>query len=86
MEDDELEPTAEELAQEEREEPQMVEHAGMWDHFLDYVEAAEREWAPPERDTDEYRKERAVELFNLGECHKQLVEGMKHIHNMLDSC
>eukprot|EP00965_Chrysotila_dentata_P148654 4908625-Pleurochrysis_carterae.AAC.1 len=68
MDDEDLEVTAEELAREEQEEPQMLEHAGMWDHFLDYVEAAERAWAPPESDTDEYRKERALELFNLGEC------------------
>eukprot|EP00965_Chrysotila_dentata_P203158 6181549-Pleurochrysis_carterae.AAC.1 len=51
----------------------MLEHAAMWDHFLDYVEAAEREWAVPEDDTDEYRKQRAVELFNLG-AHQPLAQ------------
>eukprot|EP00965_Chrysotila_dentata_P059367 1969947-Pleurochrysis_carterae.AAC.2 len=37
----------------------------MWDHFLDYIKVAKCEWALPKRDTDEYRKERAVELFNF---------------------
>eukprot|EP00965_Chrysotila_dentata_P104296 3444296-Pleurochrysis_carterae.AAC.1 len=40
-----------------------MEHAGM---FLAYLEAAERPWAAPEHDDDDYRKERAVEFFNLG--------------------
>eukprot|EP00965_Chrysotila_dentata_P210087 6185679-Pleurochrysis_carterae.AAC.1 len=42
-----------------------MEHAQMWDNFLAYIEAAERPWASPDEDTDEYRKERAVEFFNL---------------------
>eukprot|EP00965_Chrysotila_dentata_P117360 3878902-Pleurochrysis_carterae.AAC.4 len=42
-----------------------MEHAGMWDHFLECVEAAERPWASPDADTDDYRKARAVEFFNL---------------------
>eukprot|EP00965_Chrysotila_dentata_P067811 2243877-Pleurochrysis_carterae.AAC.1 len=38
----------------------------MWDNFLAYVIAAEKPWASPENDTDEYRKARAVDFFNLG--------------------
>eukprot|EP00965_Chrysotila_dentata_P096838 3200496-Pleurochrysis_carterae.AAC.1 len=64
-EDSELGVTDEELAQEESEVPQMMQHAEMWDHFLSYVMAAERPWASPEDDTDDYRKARAVEFFNL---------------------
>eukprot|EP00965_Chrysotila_dentata_P121719 4023803-Pleurochrysis_carterae.AAC.2 len=41
-EDDELDVTEEELAAEADEVPQMMEHAGMWENFLAYVEAAER--------------------------------------------
>eukprot|EP00965_Chrysotila_dentata_P029734 988254-Pleurochrysis_carterae.AAC.1 len=51
MEYEELEVSAEELAIEEEEQPQMLSHAAMWDHFLNYVEAAERPWAVPEKDT-----------------------------------
>eukprot|EP00965_Chrysotila_dentata_P081081 2676463-Pleurochrysis_carterae.AAC.1 len=65
VEEDELGVSAEELALEEQEEPQMLSHASMRDHFLSYVEAAERPWAEPAKDTNDYRKERAVELFNL---------------------
>eukprot|EP00965_Chrysotila_dentata_P069291 2289936-Pleurochrysis_carterae.AAC.1 len=54
-EDDELAVTEDEFAQECTEVPQMMEHAGMWDHFLAYVEAAEKPWAKPEADTDDYR-------------------------------
>eukprot|EP00965_Chrysotila_dentata_P024439 809129-Pleurochrysis_carterae.AAC.1 len=64
-EDDELAVTEEELAAEAEAVPQMMEHAGMWDNFLSYVEAAERPWAAPDNADDTYRKARAVEFFNL---------------------
>eukprot|EP00965_Chrysotila_dentata_P006173 201596-Pleurochrysis_carterae.AAC.1 len=66
-EDEELAVTADELAQESSELPQMMEHAGMWDNFLACAEAAERPWASPDFDDDDYRKTRAVEFFNFGE-------------------
>ena len=64
--DPELEPTAEELATEEAEEPTMMRNAGFWDDFLNLVAIMQRPWAPPEGDTDEYRQARAVEVFNAG--------------------
>ena len=64
-EDDELSLTAEELAAEEEEEPEMQRHAGYWDNFLDLVRETQRPWAKPEEDTDDYRKSRALKLFNL---------------------
>jgi len=57
--------TAEELNQEEHDQPTMMLHAGMWDHFLDMNAEAKRPWAPPSEDTDDYREERAVAFFNL---------------------
>ena len=39
--------------------------AGRWDHFLALCREARREWAPPDEDTDEYREDRAVKLFNV---------------------
>ena len=64
-EDDELSLTPEELAAEEEAEPEMQLHAGYWDNFLDLVRETQRPWAKPEADTDDYRKSRALKLFNL---------------------
>ena len=65
-EDDELFLTPEELEAEAQEEPQMMAHAAMWDRYLAYVAKTQEEWAAAPADTDEYRKGRAVEYFNLG--------------------
>ena len=64
--DDEYAPTADDIAREEVEEPLMMQNAGRWDRFFALVEALQRAWPQGEADTDEYRKERAVEVFNLG--------------------
>ena len=70
QEEDELnlaqcEPSEEELSREEDEEPVMMMHAGIWDRFLAMEAEAQREWADPEGDTDEYRKGRAVSFVNV---------------------
>lgn len=64
--DDEYEPTDEEIAAEEEEEPLMMANATAWDHFLEYIALSQEPWASPEEDTDLYRKRRAVQFFNLG--------------------
>ena len=64
--DDEYTPTEEEIAEEEAEEPLMMQNAACWDHFLDYVRAISAPCPQGEADTDEYRKGRALEAFNLG--------------------
>eukprot|EP00965_Chrysotila_dentata_P249174 6208761-Pleurochrysis_carterae.AAC.2 len=50
--------------------PQILEHAGMGDYFLAYVEAVEMPWASSTTTSTttalRYRKARAVEFFNLG--------------------
>eukprot|EP00965_Chrysotila_dentata_P235751 6200937-Pleurochrysis_carterae.AAC.1 len=47
-------------------EPTTAEHAYcMWDNFLRLVRCTQKEWAPPHKDFDAYRKERAVVYFNL---------------------
>ena len=66
--DDEYEPTAEELAAEEEEEPLMMKNAEVWDNFLEYIQLAQADWAAEEDDTDLYRMQRAVEFFNKGAC------------------
>lgn len=53
------------IAQEEEEEPLMLANAARWDRFLDLVVAVQAPWPQGEADTDEYRKSRALELFNL---------------------
>ena len=66
-EDDELnlgQVTAEELQQEEQDEPDMMKNAAKWDNFLALEAEAKREWAKPEDDTLEYREQRAVDFFN----------------------
>eukprot|EP00316_Scyphosphaera_apsteinii_P016597 CAMPEP_0119316506 /NCGR_PEP_ID=MMETSP1333-20130426/39836_1 /TAXON_ID=418940 /ORGANISM="Scyphosphaera apsteinii, Strain RCC1455" /LENGTH=191 /DNA_ID=CAMNT_0007322169 /DNA_START=52 /DNA_END=623 /DNA_ORIENTATION=+ len=63
--DDEYEPDEEVLAREEAEESLMVSNAVVWDHFLELVRAIQTPWAEGADDTDEYRKMRALECFNL---------------------
>eukprot|EP00965_Chrysotila_dentata_P225645 6194893-Pleurochrysis_carterae.AAC.1 len=63
-EDDEYAPTADEMREEENEEPLMMVNAERWDRFLSFVKEIQRPWAPEEEDTDLYRKERAVKYFN----------------------
>ena len=50
--DDEYEPTEEELAEEEAEEPLMMRNAEVWDNFLEYIHLAQDKWAPEDEDTD----------------------------------
>eukprot|EP00965_Chrysotila_dentata_P011376 371562-Pleurochrysis_carterae.AAC.2 len=57
--DDEYEPTEAEIADEEAEEPLMMQNAHHWDLFLEYVKEVQTPWAPPEADTNTYRKMRA---------------------------
>ena len=59
-------PTAEEVAAEEELLPLMMSNATRWDNFLTYVRAMSAEWPQGDPDTDEYRKGRALESFNLG--------------------
>ena len=63
-EDDEYSPTAEDVEQEEQEEPLMMQNAEAWDHFIDLVRETSRPWPQGAEDTDEYRKGRAVAYFN----------------------
>ena len=65
-EDDEYSPTEEDVEHEEELEPTMMQNAARWDHFFALVESISRPWPQGEEDTDEYRKARAVEVFNLG--------------------
>ena len=66
-EDDDYAPSAEEIAAEEQEEPLMMSNAGAWDDFLvEYVKLVQDPWTSPEADTDNYRRKRALELFNAG--------------------
>ena len=54
------------IADEEELEPLMMANAARWDRFLEYIRAISAEWPQGEADTDDYRKERALEAFNLG--------------------
>ena len=65
-EDDDYAPSAEEIAAEEQEEPLMMSNAGAWDDFLEYVKLVQDPWTSPDADTDNYRRKRALELFNAG--------------------
>jgi len=64
--DDEYAPSPEEIEQEEQEEPLMMRNADRWDRFLCLVRLLQRPWPQGAADTDFLRKERAVEVFNLG--------------------
>lgn len=73
VEGDEFEPTEEEVAAEENEEPLMMADADRWDRFLEFVR--EDVQAPWTSDTDEYREMRAVSYFNRSmACSKDLLE------------
>ena len=63
--DDEYAPTEEELEQEEKEEPIMMQNAARWDNFLALVRSIHVPWPQGEADTTAYREGRAVEAFNL---------------------
>ena len=65
-EDAEYAPTLEEIEEEEREEPTMMQNAEAWDDFLAYVNLVQTPWASPDEDTDVYRKMRALQFFNAG--------------------
>ena len=60
--------TAEDVAAEEEEASVMMEAADAWQHFLDYVDLVQSPWAQGPEDTDNYRKLRAVQLYNAGAC------------------
>ena len=64
--DSEYAPTASDIEEEEKEEPLMMQNATRWDNFFNLVRASQAPWPQGEVDTDEYRKGRAVEAFNLG--------------------
>lgn len=64
----------------------MLQHATYWDHFLAYIDAKSVPWAEGDADTDEYRKQRAVEQFNLGKpppCHHLNSCSFSHPHHVL---
>ena len=63
--DDTYAPTADDLAAEELEEPDMMKDAARWDRFLELVRAFHEPWPQGEEDTDEYRKARALIIVNL---------------------
>ena len=72
--DPEYAPTAAEIEQEEQEEPLMMQNSARWDNFLELVRAAQKPWPQGEADTDEYRRARRLEAFNLGtRCCRDLV-------------
>jgi hypothetical protein len=64
--DEDYDPTPDMIEEEELQEPDMMKNAGRWDNFLALVRAFQAPWPQGEPDTDEYRKGRAVEAFNLG--------------------
>lgn len=63
--DDEYAPTAEQIEQEEREEPLMIANAGRWDRFLALIHYNQRPWLQGAADTDQYRQNRALRFFQL---------------------
>ena len=65
--DPELEPTEEELQEEEDELPIMMRDAQYWDDFLALVDVLQEPWADPAQDTQAFRESRAVKIFNAGE-------------------
>ena len=42
-----------------------MQNAGRWDNFIEYVRASQAPWPQGEADSDDYRKGRADEAFNL---------------------
>ena len=63
--DDEYAPTDAEIQHEEEEEPLMLNNAERWDRFLDLVRQLQKAWPQGELDTDDFRKGRALAMFNL---------------------
>eukprot|EP00966_Prymnesium_polylepis_P196717 4558191-Prymnesium_polylepis.1 len=64
-EDDEYEVTEEEIEQEEKEDPLMMQNAARCDRFLALVQAIHKPWPQGEAVSTTYREGRAVEAFNL---------------------
>ena len=64
--DEELDPTEEELEAETQEEPVMMRDAAYWDDFLELIDIIQEPWASPDGDTDAYRRGRALRAFNAG--------------------
>ena len=62
--DDEFDPTPQQIAAEEKEEPLMMRNAQRWDNFYAMVDALSKPWPQGDADTNEYREGRAVEAFN----------------------
>ena len=58
----------------------MMQNAGRWQNFLDYVDIYQKQWADEAHDTDLYRKHRAVEFFNAG------LDAPRHAHHHLRLC
>ena len=72
MDGSEFEPTAEEVAAEEAEEPLMMSNADKWDQFLAWVRSQQEPWTS---DSDEYREGRSLEYFNYAMgCSRDLIE------------
>ena len=59
--DDDYAPTDADLEKERQEEPTMMEHARMWDNFLNWVREIQAPWDP--EDSDAYREQRATTWF-----------------------
>ena len=57
-------PTVEELEVETAAEPAMMKAATVWDNFLELKAEVNTPWAAPADDTDDYRKQRALDVFN----------------------
>ena len=57
--------TEDEIAAEDDDEPTMMQNAKYWDDFNALVDEAQKPWATPDDDTDDYRKQRAVAFFNV---------------------
>ena len=63
--DEEYAPTAEQIAQEKKEEPLVIMNAQRWDTIFDLVRGMQAPWPQGDLDTDGYHKVRAVQTFNL---------------------
>eukprot|EP00966_Prymnesium_polylepis_P118936 2749017-Prymnesium_polylepis.1 len=57
--DGEYAPTEEEIEQEEKEEPLMMQNAARWDRFLELVRSIHVPWPQGEADSISYRARRA---------------------------
>mmetsp|Transcript_13807 Transcript_13807/g.29920 ORF Transcript_13807/g.29920 Transcript_13807/m.29920 type:complete len:207 (+) Transcript_13807:1497-2117(+) len=69
--DDEFAPTDEEIAEEETAEPEMMQHAQIWDNYMTWVRMVQVPWTD---DADEYHDQRDVEYFNYSmQCSRNLL-------------